>query len=70
MDRETLLNAIKEGPVVVKMNDGSRYEIPSIEFATVGDIAAYVLVRDGDGKLRARSLALVCMCSVEGAHAA
>jgi len=70
MDRETLLNAIKEGPVVVKMIDGSQYEIPSIEFATVGDIAAYVLEKDSDGKLRARSLALVCMCSVEAAHAA
>jgi hypothetical protein len=65
MDRETLMTAIKEGPVVVRMNDGSRYEIPGLEFATVSDIAAAVLVSDKDGKLRHRLLSLVCMCSVE-----
>lgn len=70
MDRETLLAAIREGPVVISMNDGSRYEIPSAEFATVSDIAAAVLVRDPDGKLRHRLLSLVCMCSVEPLTAA
>jgi hypothetical protein len=70
MDRETLQSAIKEGPVVVTMNDGSRYEIPGVEFATVSDIAAAVLVRDPDGKLRHRLLSLVCMCSVEPLAAA
>jgi hypothetical protein len=70
VDRETLLNAIKEGPVVVHMNDGSRYEIPSVEFATVSDIAAAVLVKDADGKWRHRLLSLVCMCSVEPLAAA
>jgi hypothetical protein len=70
MDRETLQTAIKEGPVVVKMNDGSRYEIHGLEFATVSDIAAAVVVRDPDGKLRHRLLSLVCMCSVEPLAAA
>jgi hypothetical protein len=70
VDRETLADAIKEGPVVVHMNDGSRYEIPGPEFATVSDIAAAVLVRGADGKLRHRLLSLVCMCSVEPLAAA
>ena len=70
MDRETLQTAIKEGPIVVRMNDGSRYEIHGPEFATVSDIAAAVLVRDPDGKLRHRLLSLVCMCSVEPLAAA
>jgi hypothetical protein len=70
VDRETLLAAIREGPIVVHMNDGSRYEIASAEFATVSDIAAAVLVKDADGKLRHRLLSLVCMFSVEPLAAA
>jgi hypothetical protein len=46
VDREVVLTAIKGGPVVVHMNDDSRYEIPSVEFATVSDIAVAVLVKD------------------------
>lgn len=65
MDRQTLLEAVKRGPVRVTMNDGSKYEIPSLEFCAVGDIAAYVLLRGEDGKLRARHLALVCMVEIE-----
>jgi hypothetical protein len=65
MDRETLWEAVKEGPIRVTMNDGQTYDIPSPEFVTVGDIAAYVLVRSPDGKLRAKRLALVCMTTIE-----
>lgn len=65
MDRETLLEAIRKGPVIVHMNDGSKFEIPSMEFAVVGNIGAYVLVKDADGKLRGRHLALVCMVQIE-----
>ena len=66
MDRKTLLEAIRRGPVRVGMNDGSSYMIPSIEFCLVSDIAANVLLKDAeDGKLRAKVLALVCMVSIE-----
>jgi len=65
MDREALVEAIKRGPVRVTMNDGSKYDIPSLEFCAVGNIAAYVLLKGDDGKLRPRHLALVCMVQIE-----
>lgn len=65
MDRETLSQAIKRGPVRVTMNDGSQYLIPNMEMAIVSDIAAIVLYRAEDGKMRTHSLALVCMVRVE-----
>ncbi len=65
MDREELNELIKQGPVRIKMNNGETYDVPSIEFAVVGDIAAAVLVRGEDNKLRTKHLTLVTMCSVE-----
>lgn len=65
MDRVTLTDAIKAGPVQVFMSDGSRFVIQSPEFAIVDDIAAHVLTTEADGKMRARILALVCMTRVE-----
>jgi len=65
MDREGLNTLIRQGPVRIRMNNGDTYDVPSIEFATVGDIAAAVLVRGDDSKLRPLHLALVAMCSVE-----
>lgn len=66
MDRKTLLEAVRRGPVRVGMNDGSSYVIPTIEFCLISDIAAYVLIKDQeDGKLRAKHLALVCMVSID-----
>ena len=66
MDRKTLLEAVRRGPVRVGINDGSSYVIPTIEFCLISDIAAYVLIKDQeDGKLRAKHLALVCMVSIE-----
>ena len=47
------------------MNDGSKFTIASPELAVVDDIAAHVLSRDDDGKLRAQILALVCMTRIE-----
>jgi hypothetical protein len=66
MDRKTLIDAIKRGPVKVHMNDGSSFLIPSMEFAIVSDISAHILYRDvEDGKYRAHILALVCMGRIE-----
>ncbi len=65
MDRETLMDAIHEGPVRVTMNDGQAFLIPSSEFAIVDETAAHVLTKEGHGKYRARILALVCMTHIE-----
>ena len=65
MDREELTELIKQGPVRIRMNNGETYDVPSIEFAVVSDIAASVLVRGEDDKMRTKHLALVAMCSVE-----
>ena len=65
MDRETLMEAISKGPVTVVMNTGDRFEIPSRDFAIVDEIAAHVLMRDADGKYRAKILSLVTMSIIE-----
>ena len=65
MDRETLTNAIKGGPVRVTMNDGSKYEIPSLEVCLVSEISAYVLYRDENEKWRTHILSLVGMTRIE-----
>ena len=70
MDRETLTKALKSGPVQVTMNDGSKYVIPSLEFALVSDISAHVLYKADDGKMKVHILALVCMVRIEELEAA
>ncbi|MBP85330.1 MAG: hypothetical protein CMJ64_01220 [Planctomycetaceae bacterium] len=65
MDREELMRLIAQGPIRVRMNNGETFEVPNAEIATVSDISAAVLVRDEDGRLRHRHLALVCICTVE-----
>ena len=47
------------------MNDGSVFNVPSIELCAVTDISAYLVTLAEDGKWRGRHLALVCMVSVE-----
>ena len=65
MDRDELIHLIQQGPVRVRMNNGDVWDIPSAEFAIVGDLHAAVLVHDDDGVRRAKILSLVCMCSAE-----
>ncbi len=65
MDREELMTLIRKGPVRILMNDGESYEVPSVEFATVSDIAASVLYLAEDGKMRMMHLPLVTMSGVE-----
>lgn len=65
MDREALVNLIRQGPVRVTMNNGEQYEIPNSEFGIVSDLHAVILVRDAQGVLREKILSLVCMCSAE-----
>lgn len=65
MDRSTLIEAQRRGPVRITMNDGSVFNVPSIELCAVTDIAAYLVTLADDGKWRGRYLSLVCMVSVE-----
>ncbi len=66
MDREELnLILLSETPFVIRMNDGREYEVRSKEVITVSDIAASVLYRHDDGKLRHVYLPLVTMTAVE-----
>ncbi|HUG66744.1 MAG TPA: hypothetical protein VMM76_03265 [Pirellulaceae bacterium] len=65
-ENEELNELIKEGPVLIKMNNGDTFEIPSPEFAVVSDLRVHLLVRsESDGKLRAKILSLVCICSAK-----
>lgn len=59
------MNPIGRGPIRITMNDGSVYDIPSRELATVSDISASVLDKADDGKWRPHHLPLVTMASAE-----
>jgi len=47
------------------MNDGSKYEIPSLEVCLVSEISTHVLYRDEDGKWRTHILSLVGITRIE-----
>ncbi len=65
MDREELMDLIRKGPVVIRMNDGAEYTVDGVEQALVTDISAHVLHRsESDGKFRAAILPLVTMSGV------
>ena len=64
MDRETLMNTVRQGPVEVSMNDGQKLTIPGVEFCVVDDIAAHILYRAEDGSLKTKIAALVCMTTI------
>lgn len=64
MDRETLMTAIRKGPVEIAMNDGKKIIVPNLEFCVVDDIAAHVLYRADDGKWRTQIASLVCITTV------
>lgn len=65
MDREELTAILAEGPVRIRMNDGRSYDVLNKQFITISDIAASVLYRHEDGKLRHVYLPLVTMSAVE-----
>lgn len=70
MDREELVEALRQGPIMLTMNDGSQHRVDSLEFALVSDLSVHVLVKGSDGKMRARTLPLVTVCQVEQLEAA
>lgn len=65
MDRQTILDKVRRGPVRVFMNDGTWHDIPSIEYCLVDQIAARVLYRDDAGTWRTKALSLDCMSRLE-----
>ncbi len=65
MDRETLLQAIENGPVRVTMNEGASYDIDSLRDVAVDSTTCYLRKRGADGRYRAIWLAMVCMTKVE-----
>ena len=64
MDRESLMDAVRNGPVEITMNDGQKLVIPGIEFCVVDDIAAHILYRADDGSYKTKIAALVCMNTI------
>jgi len=65
MDREELMKVIRQGPVRITMNNNQTFDVPDQEFAIVDDVAAHVLYRAPDGKMRTVILPLVTMAVVE-----
>ncbi len=64
MDRDTLMEAIRQGPIEVSMNDGQKLIIRGVEFCVVDDIAAHILYRAEDGSWKTKIAALVCMATI------
>ena len=64
MDRETVMEAIRRGPIEITMNDGQKIIVPNSEFCVVDDIAAHILYRAEDGSMKTKIAALVCMTSI------
>jgi hypothetical protein len=65
MDREELNALVRQGPIRIRMNDGRSYDVENHDWISVSDIAAAVLYRADDGKLRHVHLPLVTMTAVE-----
>jgi hypothetical protein len=49
---------LRRSPIRIRMNNGDTYDVPSSEFAIVGDFSMSVLVRD-EGRLLNKILALL-----------
>jgi hypothetical protein len=65
MERDELMKLMKTGPLKIRMNDGETYEIAAQSEAVVSDIAAYVLYRRADGRLKTMVLPLLNISGVE-----
>ncbi len=65
MDREELLELMKEGPIRITMNSGDTVEITSTEMAVVSSMSVIALVKCDDGKLRSHLYPLVAISKAE-----
>jgi hypothetical protein len=58
MEPDEVRTWLRRSPIRIRMNSGDTYDVPSQEFAIVGDYSMSVLVRD-NGRLLNKILALV-----------
>jgi hypothetical protein len=58
MEPDEVRTWLRRSPVRIRMNNGDTYDIPSHEFALVGDYSVVVLTRDS-GRMLNKILALV-----------
>lgn len=64
MEPDTLKDALRQGPVRIKMNNGDTFDVPHSEFISVADYTAALLVRD-KGHARHRIVSLMNISDVE-----
>jgi hypothetical protein len=65
MERDEFIALLKPGPLKVRMNDGEIYEIAANSEAVVSDVAAHVLYRHADGRLKTMVLPLLNISGIE-----
>jgi len=65
MDRVELTEWIRQGPIRITMNIGDTVDILNREMVTVSSMAAVILVKCPDGKLRHQIFPLVTISKVE-----
>ncbi len=70
MDREELIEVMRQGPIRITMNSGDTVEITNREMALVTPMSVIALVKSDDGKLRTRFYPLVAISMVESLSAA
>jgi hypothetical protein len=58
MEPDEVRTWLRRTPIRIRMNNGDTYEVPSPEFAIVGDFSMSVLTRD-NGRLLNKILALI-----------
>lgn len=64
MEPDELKDALRQGPVRIKMNNGDTFDVPHSEFISVGDYTAALLIRE-NGQARHRIVTLVNISDVE-----
>lgn len=65
VDREELLELMKEGTVRITMNSGDRVDLVAGETALVTSMAVHALVRSDDGMLRMKVYPLIAISVAE-----
>jgi hypothetical protein len=58
MEPEEVKAWLRRSPIRIRMNNGDTYDLPSAEFAIVGDFSMSVLTRD-NGRMLNKILALI-----------
>lgn len=64
MEAEELKEALRQGPVRLRMNNGDEFVVPHTEFISVSDYTAALLVRE-EGPARHRIVSLMNISDIE-----